>query len=163
MQFRCPCMGVPPRSRCVTVPTFARRYSISERACTQPRNALAGRADLRDDQPQELLRLVRWAGAWHPLDLLEGYHTPARGQRGRRTHQFCRGLPPSCRVVGLHQIDGMPLSPSVQDRLLGPLPGRRTSRSSEKPGEVARAFLLVNSTAPSRWRRWERVGGRAGL
>jgi hypothetical protein len=33
------------------------------------------------------------------------------------------------------------------------------SRSSEKPGEVARAFLLVNSTVPSRWRRWERVGG----
>jgi hypothetical protein len=52
---------------------------------TQPRNALAGRADLRDNQPQELLRLVRWVGAWHPLDLLEGYHTPARGQ-SQTTH-----------------------------------------------------------------------------
>ena len=30
------------------------------------------------------------------------------GRARRRTHQFCRGLPPSCRVVGLRQIDGMP-------------------------------------------------------
>jgi hypothetical protein len=56
-----------------------RRY-ISDRSAAQPNHALAGRADLRDGQPRELL-LQGWVGrVWHPIDLPEGYHTPARGQ-----------------------------------------------------------------------------------
>jgi hypothetical protein len=68
------------------------------------------------------------------------------------------GCPRAAAWSGCARSTGCHDSPSVQDRLLGPSPGRRTSRSSEKPGEVAKAFLLVNSTASSRWRRWGRVG-----
>ena len=106
------------------------------RACTQPRNALAGRANLRDDQPQELLRLAKWARVWHPLDLLKGYHPAARGRARRRTDRFRRGLPPGCRVVGLRQIDGMPhqfsarkIDSSGRRRAVG---RREVSRNLEK-------------------------------
>ncbi len=68
------------------------------------------------------------------------------------------GCPRAAAWSGCARSTGCHASPSVQDRLLGPSPGRRTSRSSEKPGEVARAFLLVNSTASPRWCRWRRVG-----
>lgn len=64
-------------------------------------------------------------------------------------------LPPGHRVVGLRQIDGMPHRSSVQDRFLGPSPGRRTSRSSEKPGELARAFHRsspLHHPSSARWR-----------
>jgi hypothetical protein len=47
--------------------------------------ALAGRADLRDDQPPELLRPGLGGRVWHSLDLPEGYHTPARWQ-SQTTH-----------------------------------------------------------------------------
>ena len=46
----------------------------------QPNHALVGRAGLWDGRPRELLR-QGWVGrVGHPLDLPEGYHTPARGQ-----------------------------------------------------------------------------------
>jgi hypothetical protein len=113
---------------------------LSDRACTKPRNALAGRlllcqvglrrrsraalagrADLRGDQPPELLRLGQVGGVWHPLDLLEGYHTPARGQ-SQTTHtpvpmRAAPRLP--CGRAAPDRRDATP-APSVQDRLLGP-------------------------------------------
>lgn len=46
--------------------------------------ALAGRADLRDSQPLELLRLGQVGRVWHPSASLQGYHTPARGQSHAR-------------------------------------------------------------------------------
>ena len=55
------------------------------------------------------------------------------------------GGPRAAAWSGCARSTGCHASPSMQDRLLGPSPGRRTSRSSEKPGEVTRAFLLVNS------------------
>lgn len=48
---------------------------------------------------------------------------------------------------GMHQADGCHTTAKVQDRCSGPSLGRETSRSSEKPGEVARAFLLVDPAA----------------
>jgi hypothetical protein len=94
---------------------------ISKRGRVQPNHALAGRAGLRDGQQRELL-LEGWVGGVrHPLDLPEGYHTPARGRAGRRTLRFRRGLPPARRMVGLCQVDGMPHGPqrarSVSDHV----------------------------------------------
>jgi hypothetical protein len=54
-----------------------------------------------------------------PINLPEGYHTPARGQSQTRTRRFRRELPPGWRMVGLRQIDGMPHIPSMQDQSLG--------------------------------------------
>lgn len=63
----------------------------------------------------------------------------------------------SARPTGRHT------TPSVQDRCSGPSLGRRTSRSTENPGEVPRAFLPANPDASAYWHRWQGVGGRAGL
>jgi hypothetical protein len=92
-------------------------------------------------------------GVWHPIDLRRATTRHPGGRARRRTHRFHRGLPPGCRVVGLCQIDGMPHEPHRARSTPGPSPGRRTSRSIEKPGEIARAFLLVNPAPSSRWRR----------
>ena len=54
-------------------------------------------------------------------------------------------------------------TPSVQDQPLGPSLGRETSGSSEKPGEVARAFLLVRQTDSPVGAGGDMRGGRAGL
>ncbi|MFZ2119657.1 MAG: hypothetical protein WAU83_24620, partial [Pseudonocardiaceae bacterium] len=43
-----------------------------------------------------------------PSTSLQGYHTAPRGQSQITHAPDRRGLPPGCRVVGLHQIDGMP-------------------------------------------------------
>ncbi|MCA1709531.1 MAG: hypothetical protein LC808_42135, partial [Actinobacteria bacterium] len=47
----------------------------------------------------------------HPVDLLEGYHTPARGQSQMTHTPVLLRAAPGCRVVGLRQIDGMPHRP----------------------------------------------------
>ena len=78
--------------------------------------ALAGRAGLGDGQPSEVPHVL--GGVWRPLDLPEGYHTPARGQ-SRTAHapvpsMAAPGLacgrampgrgdatrPPVCKIVG---------------------------------------------------------------
>ena len=56
-------------------------------------------------------RTCRVGWVWRPLDLLEGYHTPARGQSCTAQVGFCRGLPPGWRVVGRCQVEGTPHDP----------------------------------------------------
>jgi hypothetical protein len=61
-------------------PGFSLPRCISKRSKLQPNHALAGRAGLQDGQPRELPRQAEVGKVWHPIDLPEGYHTPARGQ-----------------------------------------------------------------------------------
>ena len=101
--------------------TFCQWRYISKRSAIQTTHALAGRADLRDDHPQELLRLSRGGqGVGIPSTFPRGYHTAARGQ-SQTTHAPVRsraapGLPcgraapdrrdatraPACKIVGDH-------------------------------------------------------------
>lgn len=46
-------------------------------------------------------------------------HANPGAEPGDARADSVEGRPRVWRVVGLHQIDGMPHSPSVQDRLLG--------------------------------------------
>ena len=80
------------------------------------------------------------AGARHPVDLPEGYHTPARGQSFTTPAAGCvEGWPPGRRAVGLRQVDGMPREPgsglAEQTRSEPPASGhhapRRTSRNTQ--------------------------------
>jgi hypothetical protein len=72
-------------------------------------------------------------------------------------------LPPGQRVVGLRQADGMPHNTQRARPPPGPSLGRGASGSVEKPGEVARAFLLMKSTDPPVSAGGNVRGGRAGL
>jgi hypothetical protein len=84
---------------------------------------------------------------WHPVSLPEGYQVLPRGQAWQTRPTVARGCcPRGSTWSGCARLTGCHTTPSVQDQLPGPSPGRETSGSSEKPGEVARAFLLVNGT-----------------
>jgi len=76
------------------------------------KNALAGRADLQDGRPPELLRLGSggWGVAIPSISRRATTRQPGSRARGRM-RRFRRGLPPGWRVVGLRQIDGMPPRP----------------------------------------------------
>jgi hypothetical protein len=60
---------------------------------------------------------VGWGGVWHPIDLLEGYHTATWGQ-SRITHVpvSSRGCPQAAVWLGYARSTGCHTSPSVQDR-----------------------------------------------
>jgi hypothetical protein len=98
---------------------------------------------------------------WHPVSLPEGYHALPRGQAWQNSADGREGmLPPGQRVVRLRQADGMPHNTQRARSTLGLSLGRETSGSSEKPGEVARAVLLLKPTDPpvgAWWRYAERT------
>jgi hypothetical protein len=73
------------------------------------------------------------------------------------------GCPRDAAWSGCARSTGCHTNRSVQDRLLGPSPGRRMSRSIEKPGEVARAFSWSTPLHPPVGAGGEVWGGRAGL
>jgi hypothetical protein len=52
-------------------------------------------------------------------------------------------------VVGLRQIDGMPHESSMRDRAWAIVVPGDVEKRVEKPREVARAFLVLNSAASS--------------
>jgi hypothetical protein len=100
---------IPTVEALASVPSAALHQQVAR---PQPKPALAGRADLRDGQPQEPLRLSRGGQG------VASHRSPPRattrqpgGRARRRTHRLGRGLPPGCRVVGLRQIDGTPHEP----------------------------------------------------
>ena len=95
----------------------------------------------------------RWGKVWHPADLPRAITLCPRGGRW-----FGRNVAPGLHVVGLRQAVGIPHGPQRARSTLGPSSGHRTSRSIEKPGQVARAFLLVNPAASPRWSRRRSAG-----
>ena len=95
----------------------------------------------------------------HPIGLPAGYHAVPRGQAWEALPVDGRNVAPrGAAWSGGARPTGYHADPSVQDRTLGPSSGRRTSRSIEQPGEIARTFLLVNPAASLRWRRRRSVG-----
>jgi hypothetical protein len=119
----------------------------SDGACTQQKNALAGGQISRMTSHKNCCGWVRGRGVASHRSPGGLPHANPGAEPDHARAGSVEGLPPGRRVVGLRQIDGMPHHPSAQDRILGPSPGRRTSRSCEKPGEVPRAFLPVNPAA----------------
>jgi hypothetical protein len=81
---------------------------------------------------------------------------PPRARLARSASGWKVMLSPGHRVVGLRQTDEM--SHQRARSTHGPSSSCRTPRHIEKPGEVARAFLVVNLGAPLRWR----LGGSPG-
>jgi hypothetical protein len=146
--------------------SLARRFVPVRRAgyqvlCSQPRALTAPHpADLQDGRhPCQAWRGSRVCVVWHPVSLPEGHHALPRGQAWRTRPTVGRGCCPwGSAWSGCARLTGCHTTPGVQDQPLGPSLGRETSGSSEKPGEVARAFLLVSSAASPRWGRWRRVG-----
>jgi hypothetical protein len=130
----------------------------SERACTQPRNALAGRADFRDASHKNCCDWSGGSGRGIPSTSWRASTRCPGGKPGSSACSWEECCPRGTAWSGSARPTGYHTDPSVQDRTLGPSSGRQTSRSREKPGEVARTFLLVNSAASLRWRRWRSAG-----
>jgi hypothetical protein len=98
----------------------------------QPKPALAGRADLRDDQPQEPLRLSRGgqgvSSHRSPRGLPHG--SPGAEPDDARTGSV-EGCPRAAVWSGYARSTGRHTSPSVQDR-------QRSRRHTEEPGQDRR-------------------------
>jgi hypothetical protein len=117
-------------------------------------HALAGRADLREASHKNRCGWVGRAGCGIPSTSLRATTRQPEGRAKRHTRRFPSRAAPGL-TYGRAAPDRRDATQSQRARSIsGPSPGRRTSRSIEKPEEVARAFLLVNSAALLRWRRW---------
>ena len=94
----------------------------------------------------------------HLVDLHQELpRSPPRARLARSASGWKVMLSPGHRVVGLRKTDGMPHQRARSTH--GPSSSRRIPRHIEKPGQVARAFLVVNLGAPLRWR----LGGKPGV
>jgi hypothetical protein len=77
-----------------------------------------GGQTLRDVQPQNCCDVGQVGRVWHPAGLPKRATTRQPGGQSCTTHDTSpvEGCPPSWRVVGLRQTDGMPHVPSIKDR-----------------------------------------------
>lgn len=136
--------------------------SVALHQQTQPgpgKHALAGRAGPPGCRLPALAKVRRVDGVGHPLGLPRATTWRPEDRATQRRCRSRRGLPPGRRVVGLRQADGMPHSPSVQDRILGrrAVERRGAVRNLEKQRERSSWSTPLHHAGGHAW------SGRVGL
>lgn len=108
-------------------PDLCKAVLDPHRACAQPKNALAGLADLQDGRPPELLR--PGSSRWGVVSRRSPGGLP-HANPGAEPDDACAGSVEGCPQAGVWsgcaRSTGCHPGPSVQDRFLGPSPGRRS-------------------------------------
>ena len=131
-----------------------RRSCQSPRPLPSPGGQTSGSTQLPEPPPGG----VKWTGCGIPS---ASPRATTRQPGGRAGHHRCgsvEGCPRAGARSGCARLTGRPTTLSAQDQKIGPSLGRRTSRTTEKPREASRAFLLANPAASTYWRRWQGVG-----